>query len=96
MSMKQNTVAKGGKKGTRWMDPIPSKNKKPPMGVDHKGNMNKSNIQTPPTVTNILGKEKGKTPKITFSLQGPSFTITMCVKIKINCTHYNIIDTLRL
>jgi hypothetical protein len=23
--MKQNTLDKGGKKGTRWMDPIPSK-----------------------------------------------------------------------
>jgi hypothetical protein len=47
MSMKQNTLDKGGEKGTRWVDPTLSKNKKPPIGVDHKGNINKSNIQTP-------------------------------------------------
>jgi hypothetical protein len=68
MSMKENTLDKGGKKGTRWMDPIPSKNKKPPIGVDHKGNMNKSHMQTPPIATNILDKEKGKTPKRAFNL----------------------------
>jgi hypothetical protein len=50
------------------MDPIPSKNKKPPIGVDHKGNMNKSHMQTPLIATNILNKEKGKTPKRAFSL----------------------------
>jgi hypothetical protein len=44
MTMKQNTLDKGGKKGTRWMDSIPSQNKKPPIGVDRKWNMNKSNI----------------------------------------------------
>jgi len=66
--MKQKAFDKGGKKGTRWMDPIPSQNKKPPIGVDHKWNMNKANIQTPPIATNILGKEKGKTPKRAFSL----------------------------
>jgi len=94
MSMKQNTLDKGEKKGTRWVDPTPSKNKKPPIGVDHEGNMNKSNIQTPSFATNILDKEKGKTPKKTFSLEEPSLTITMCFKIKVACTHYNIIDTL--
>jgi hypothetical protein len=93
MSMKQNTLDKGGEKRTRWVDPTLSKNKKPPIRVDHKRNMNKSNIQTPLVTTNILDKKKGKTPKRTFSLEEPSLTITMCFKIKAACTHYNIIDT---
>lgn len=93
MSMKQNTLDKGGKKGTWWVDPTLSKNKKPPIAVDHKGNTNKSNIQTPPIATNILDKGKGKTPKRTFSQEEPSLIITMCFKIKVVCTHYNIIDT---
>jgi hypothetical protein len=93
MSMKQNTLDKGGKKRTRWMDPIPSKNKKAPIEANHKGNMNKSNIQTPLVATNILDKKKGKTPKRAFSLEEPSFTITTCFKIKAACIHYNIINT---
>jgi hypothetical protein len=32
---------------TGWKDPSQHKKKKPPMKVDFKGNMNKSNIQTP-------------------------------------------------
>ncbi len=90
MSMKENTLDKGGEKGTRWVNPTPSKNKKPPIRVHHKGNMNKSNIQTPLVATNILDKEKGKTPKRTFSLEKPSLTITMCFKIKVRLLTFTI------
>jgi hypothetical protein len=38
---------KGGKKGTRWMDLSQGKKKKPPVRAGCKGNMNKSNTQSP-------------------------------------------------
>jgi len=38
--------------GTRWMDMCMCNKKKPPTKVNNKGNINKSNIQTPPIIRN--------------------------------------------
>jgi hypothetical protein len=92
MPIKKNTQKRGRERYK--MDGCKSrKKKKPPMKVDHKGNMNKSSTQTPLVARNILDNKRGRTPERTLSLEKPSLRITTHLEIEAACTHFNTIDT---